>query len=455
CHGTFAHIYLFCLGKNDFNLGFSILDINCPGNGLTPDERGELLKAHNRLRSKIVKGAAPNSSGNLNAGQNMYALKYDCDLEKAAEDAMGGACRQATPNPNGHNVQAYTTPVMVAIAKNEQLQDAVQQWYQPVIQHGLKDPGNKFTDPRLQSFANLAHHKTTKVGCHYAKCSKPDRVVIGCMYNNPIQPNEVIYPKGTPCTKNDDCTVYNPSTCNTNTHLSTTAPTTSTATTATATATTSSHMRLRDGRMLENICYLAQGSGMCSNAEMTDEVRKKILDMHNWRRSQVALGRIRNGRNSYNCPTAANMYKMEYDCELEKSALDYAKQCSHMPSDPATRQGQGENVNSGRKKNDKMKEAKRAVQSWWNQIFQNGLNQKMKFIQNLRDKPNAPTAFTQMAWALSTKIGCAVVDCQGIPFTVCRYKKEGNVVPKQIYKIGPPCSACKTSCIGKGLCATP
>ncbi|RCN52265.1 SCP-like protein [Ancylostoma caninum] len=372
-------------------------------------------------------------------------MKYDCDLEKAAEEAMGGACRQATPNPNGHNVQAYTTPNMVQIPKKDQLQDAVQKWYQPVIQHGLKDPENKFTDPHLQSFANLAHHKTTKVGCHYAKCSKPDRVVIGCMYNNPIQSNEVIYPKGTPCTKDDDCTVYNPSTCNTNTQLcrtnaktpnNSTATTSSTATTATATATTSS----------------PQGGGMCSNAEMTDEVRKKILDMHNWRRSQLALGRIKNGRNPYNCPTAANMYKMKYDCELEKSALDYAKQCSHKPT---TRQGQGENVHSGRPKNDKVKEAKQAVQSWWNQIFQNGLNQKMTFLQNLRDKPNAPTAFTQMAWALSTKIGCAVVDCKGKTFTVCRYKEEGNVVPKQIYEVGEPCSACRTSCVGEGLCATP
>ncbi|KIH51347.1 SCP-like protein [Ancylostoma duodenale] len=154
---------------------------------------------------------------------------------------------------------------------------------------------------------------------------------------------------------------------------------------------------------------------------MTDEVRKKILDMHNWRRSQVALGKIKNGLNPYNCPTAANMYKMKYDCDLEMSALDYAKQCSHKPS---TRQGEGENVHSGPSKNDKVKEAKRAVQTWWNQIFQNGLNQKMTFLQYLRDKPNAPTAFTQMAWALSTRIGCAVVDCQGKTFTVCRYEEE-------------------------------
>ncbi|EYC28907.1 hypothetical protein Y032_0007g3491 [Ancylostoma ceylanicum] len=84
-----------------------------------------------------------------------------------------------------------------------------------------------------------------------------------------------------------------------------------------------------------------------------------------------------------------------------------------------------------------------------------------------------------MAWATSTRIGCAVADCQGKTFTVCRYKEEfvilhifshvseqfpgnkcfhlfrGNIVGKQIYQVGAPCSACTTSCLGEGLCATP
>ncbi|EYC28909.1 hypothetical protein Y032_0007g3493 [Ancylostoma ceylanicum] len=93
---------------------------------------------------------------------------------------------------------------------------------------------------------------------------------------------------------------------------------------------------------------------------------------------------------------STRIHNLKYDCELEKSALEYAKQCSHKPSDPATRQGQGENVHSGPQESDKVKAAKRAVQSWWSQIFQNGVNQKMTFLQNLRDKPNAPTAFTQV-----------------------------------------------------------
>ncbi|EYC28919.1 hypothetical protein Y032_0007g3499 [Ancylostoma ceylanicum] len=195
-----------------------------------------------------------------------------------------------------------------------------------------------------------------------------------------------------------------------------------------------------------------QGGTMCQYTEMTDAARKRVRAMHNWRRSQLALGNVQNGRNNYNCSQAANMYKMKYDCDLEKSALDYAKQCTLTPS---VAYNQGENVHVGPLENDKTKaiatvgekcthwstvirssEKKgypgktvnstffQAVKAWWGQIFRNGVNQRMIFLQNLRDKPNAPIAWSQMAWALSTRIGCAVVNCQSNTFTVCRYRQE-------------------------------
>ncbi|RCN52269.1 hypothetical protein ANCCAN_01702 [Ancylostoma caninum] len=82
---------------------------NCPGAALTNDERDALTNAHNMLRSQIATGAAPNWAGNLNAGKNIYMLRYDCALEEAAKNAMGGVCSQAIAHnsPYGHNVQAY------------------------------------------------------------------------------------------------------------------------------------------------------------------------------------------------------------------------------------------------------------------------------------------------------------------------------------------------------------
>ncbi|EYC28910.1 hypothetical protein Y032_0007g3494 [Ancylostoma ceylanicum] len=41
-----------------------------------------------------------------------------------------------------------------------------------------------------------------------------------------------------------------------------------------------------------------------------DRCGKKEIPRHAQLASQLALGNIKNGRNSYNCPQAANMYKM-------------------------------------------------------------------------------------------------------------------------------------------------
>ncbi|KAL6732066.1 hypothetical protein Aduo_002866 [Ancylostoma duodenale] len=201
------------------------------------------------------------------------------------------------------------------------------------------------------------------------------------------------------------------------------------------------------GPIFPNMCLGNQGL-------MTDVIRTNILQMHNWRRSQLAFGNIKNGRNDYNFPTASNMYKMVYDCNLEKDALAFANHCTLTTS--ASRPGQGENVHVGPLSTDYVLTARNAVQAWWSQVFKNGLNQRVIFTTNLRDKPAAPTAFTQMGWAKSVKLGCAVVSCPTNTFTVCRYSEQGNIVNQQIYIPGTPCAACLGSCIiAEGLCTTP
>ncbi|KIH51009.1 hypothetical protein ANCDUO_18908, partial [Ancylostoma duodenale] len=105
----------------------------------------------------------------------------------------------------------FLLPSVVASPKKDLLEEAVKQWFLPAVQYGLRDSDNKFTDPRLYTFANLAYSKNTALGCHYVKC--PDRVVITCMYNNVVPNNAVIYEKGTACTSNQECTTYPQSSC--------------------------------------------------------------------------------------------------------------------------------------------------------------------------------------------------------------------------------------------------
>ncbi|KAL6732446.1 hypothetical protein Aduo_003206 [Ancylostoma duodenale] len=411
---------------------------NCPGRALTNDLRDKITHLHNQIRSKVANGVAPNWIGCLGGGANIYELRYDCALEAAAEAAMAGACRQAmvTPALHGQNVQAYISNKICALGLDDLIEDSIEQWYMPVYRCGLTNANNMYTDPRLESFANMAFYKNTAVGCHYAECRGHNtaRKVITCMYDNVITPSDFIYQKGFPCRIDTDCSFYGSSTCDRTTGL----------------CRTTLHPQ-PNPQPGPTPCPPTTG-GMCSNTDMTDTIRRKILQMHNWRRSQLALGNIKNGKNSYNCPTASNMYKMKYDCELENLALAYAKKCTLVPSNTPT---EGENVHSAPYQPDQYAAAKAAVQAWWSQIFKNGLNQKMLFIANLRDKPNAPLGFTQMGWALSYKIGCAVVQCGGNWFSVCRYRAKGNILDQQIYQVGPPCSACQTSCLGEGLCATP
>ncbi|VDM74856.1 unnamed protein product [Strongylus vulgaris] len=79
-------------------------------------------------------------------------------------------------------------------------------------------------------------------------------------------------------------------------------------------------------------------------SEMTNEIRNRMLTMHNWRRSQLALGNIRNGKQgNRNLPTAQNMLMMRYDMSLENEAQAYASRCPTSGSAVATRPASGEN----------------------------------------------------------------------------------------------------------------
>ncbi|KAK6011444.1 hypothetical protein OSTOST_23466, partial [Ostertagia ostertagi] len=59
--------------------------------------------------------------------------------------------------------------------------------------------------------------------------------------------------------------------------------------------------------------------------------------------SNMALGKVEKFNGKF-FPKAANMEKMEYDCDLEADAMIYAETCALLPSYPGTRKDQGENV---------------------------------------------------------------------------------------------------------------
>ncbi|KIH63646.1 SCP-like protein [Ancylostoma duodenale] len=111
-----------------------------------------------------------------------------------------------------------------------------------------------------------------------------------------------------------------------------------------------------------------------------------------------------------------------YDCGTEAEAIDYANTCELTKSAQADRKGFGENVYVYPAPNaDPVEAFEAAAKKWWDQIFLDGINWEVKYIQGLKDKKTDQRGFTQMAWAKSIKLGCGIQTCDLSTFIVCRY----------------------------------
>ncbi|XP_039604053.1 cysteine-rich venom protein-like [Polypterus senegalus] len=161
---------------------------------------------------------------------------------------------------------------------------------------------------------------------------------------------------------------------------------------------------------------------------------KVIVDMHNAARRSVN-------------PTAANMLKMEWNTEAAANAERWARTCSmnHSPSEQRTisRGNCGENLYMS--SNDRPWES--AIQAWENEKKDYVFGQNPQYGKVVGH-------YTQMIWASSNQVGCAVANCPSSYykyFYVCHYCPPGNYINTNPYTPGAPCSACPTAC-EKNLC---
>ncbi|VDM43725.1 unnamed protein product [Toxocara canis] len=67
------------------------------------------------------------------------------------------------------------------------------------------------------------------------------------------------------------------------------------------------------------------GYERCPSKNLRDSDRQLIENEHNSRRSSLAKGLEHSA--SGNLPKAVDIYKMSYDCQLEKMAQEYANTC--------------------------------------------------------------------------------------------------------------------------------
>ncbi|KAK6725921.1 hypothetical protein RB195_004317 [Necator americanus] len=136
-------------------------------------------------------------------------------------------------------------------------------------------------------------------------------------------------------------------------------------------------------------------------------------------RSSVALGQAKDGAGG-NAPKAAKMKTMAYDCEVEKTAMNNAKQCVFKHSQPNQRKGLGENIfmssDSGM---DKAKAAEQASKAWFGELAEKGVGQNLKLTGGLFSR--GVGHYTQMVWQETVKLGCYVEACSNMCYVVCQY----------------------------------
>ncbi|ERE84334.1 cysteine-rich secretory protein LCCL domain-containing 1 [Cricetulus griseus] len=174
---------------------------------------------------------------------------------------------------------------------------------------------------------------------------------------------------------------------------------------------------------------------------ITDNDMQSILDLHNKLRSQVY-------------PTASNMEYMTWDVELERSAESWAETClwEHGPANLLPSIGQNLGAHWGRYRPPTFH-----VQAWYDEVrdFSYPYEHECNPYCPFRCSGPVCTHYTQVVWATSSRIGCAINLCHNMNiwgqiwpkavYLVCNYSPKGNWWGHAPYKHGRPCSACPPS----------
>ncbi|KAM4592677.1 cysteine-rich secretory protein LCCL domain-containing 2 isoform 1-T2 [Odontesthes bonariensis] len=169
--------------------------------------------------------------------------------------------------------------------------------------------------------------------------------------------------------------------------------------------------------------------------------REEILQLHNKLRGSVY-------------PTASNMEYMVWDDELERSATHWAEECQwdHGPQDLLMSIGQNLAVHMGRSRSPGFH-----VQAWYDEVKDYIYPYAHECNPWCPERCSGPmcTHYTQLVWATTSRVGCAVHMCprmnvwgdiwENAVYLVCNYSPKGNWIGEAPYQHGRPCSQCPPS----------
>ncbi|EYC30008.1 hypothetical protein Y032_0005g2390 [Ancylostoma ceylanicum] len=407
------------------------------------------------LESERLTISPRSTTGSITDGAVAQNDTWSCELEKATQDGLSShSCADgfAPLDPQGR-AQFYNYD---SIDSATTVEEYIRGRLAEIDHTALKDVSQssvKFQDDILTNeYSYAVRATTTQIGCTKKVCTDEGMFAIYCLTDQKALTNgEIIYevgtagqctdcPSGTACDPTSKLCVVSDSSATAGT------VTTTPAATGTTTLPTSPEAGFPTG-----------ASTKCPNSRMTDTLRDEYVRLHNFRRSLLATGQIPR-KDGKLLPTASNMQRITYDCNMEEGAIQWAAQCPKSNSPQNFRPGVGENFREfPATKFTFDTAAKKSVTEWWKPIRDVNYFEKVVVFRPFHE--GAPiSSFTQMGWATSNKLGCSIVKCatSNRYVAVCRYSPGGNIVNSNVYTVGSVCSACpsgSTSCSpNEGLC---
>ncbi|KAK6730602.1 hypothetical protein RB195_007205 [Necator americanus] len=421
----------------------------------TDDYRKLFLHEHNVKRHSLAKGEVLTADQRkLQGSARLFKFSYDCRLESLAK-YLATDCNGRIPAANmssfGRSENYYWTrevPQHILDSANNlqyRFADVVNQWWY-TLEDGNIGSDVLYTDEKMKAFANMAYKGSTSLGCYNVLCQSGStyNLATACVYSTIPKSGESLYStaktngctKSTTCRKeinNSECILRNDTTegdlaglCRiklTEITVTTAAPGVDTTEKTTVVLTT-------DGTTVASTAAKTTVSSFTqqttvattvapSSSEMTKRIRNEVVRTHNDYRSFLAEGSVRNGKpGKPNLPTATNMLTMEYNLSLETEAQALADNCAPAGLSP----NPGENTYVIQSTSVSASDAiKQSMEKWWDEIYSTSVGKNLRYTLNLQSKPNAPTRFTQMAWADTYGVGCGIKRCSTSTYIVCRY----------------------------------
>ncbi|CAJ0592111.1 unnamed protein product [Cylicocyclus nassatus] len=192
----------------------------------------------------------------------------------------------------------------------------------------------------------------------------------------------------------------------------------------------------------------------CSNTGLTDAIRDQILNYHNAARLRVTKGIEPNNVGLLN--PAKNMYRLEWDCNMEQQAQAAIASC---PGNLGTWSNMAQNLvkyTSTGSFSNPTTQINSALNTWWGAARQYGVTDSKNRYRNSNHY-----SFANMVFPETTKIGCAYRICPGATNTMtitCLYNGIGYFINQVMWETGSACvngADCTTypysGCSG-GLC---